>query len=367
MKNESELQGGRYLNKLPDHAQKPAVLLVGNFLSSTRGIRTVCEDLAERLVASNWQVLTTSAISGRLNRLLDMMTTVWCKRRQYLAAQVDVYSGAAFLWAEAVGWMFDRMGKPYILTLHGGNLPAFARQWPKRVRRLLSNATVVTAPSCYLIKQMALYRTDIRLLPNPLNLCAYRFKLRKQPRPHLIWLRAFHEIYNPSLALKVLAILIAHFPDIRLTMVGPDKGDGSLRQTRQTAIELDILDRIDFIGGVPKAEVPRLMNRGDIFLNTTNVDNTPRSVLEAMACGLCIVSTNVGGIPYLLEHEHEALLVPPNDPEAMAAAVYRILIDSVLAERLSNNGREKTKQFDWSVILPLWEKLFMAVTNGRIS
>ncbi len=49
---------------------------------------------------------------------------------------------------------------------------------------------------------------------------------------------------------------------------------------------------------------------GDIFLNTTNVDNAPVTVVEAMACGLCIVSTDAGGVPDLVEDEHEALLVP---------------------------------------------------------
>jgi glycosyltransferase involved in cell wall biosynthesis len=99
------------------------------------------------------------------------------------------------------------------------------------------------------------------------------------------------------------------------------------------------------------------MNRGDIFLNTTNVDNTPISVIEAMACGLCVVSTNVGGLPYLLENEEDALLVAPGDPEAMATAVRRLLTDAELAERLSRNARRKAEQFDWSVILPRWQAL----------
>jgi glycosyltransferase involved in cell wall biosynthesis len=99
-------------------------------------------------------------------------------------------------------------------------------------------------------------------------------------------------------------------------------------------------------------------------LNTTNVDNTPISILEAMACGLCVVSTSVGGIPYLLEHEHDALLVPPNDPEAMAIAVRRLLTEPGLAERLSRNGRQKAEQFDWSIILPQWEALLISVAQG---
>jgi glycosyltransferase involved in cell wall biosynthesis len=82
-----------------------------------------------------------------------------------------------------------------------------------------------------------------------------------------------------------------------------------------------------------------------------------------MACGLCVVSTNVGGIPYLLEHEHDALLVPPDDAEAMAAAVTRLLTEPGLAERLSHNARQKAEQFDWSVILPQLENILITLTT----
>ena len=72
------------------------------------------------------------------------------------------------------------------------------------------------------------YRADLHLLPNALDLNRYRFRLREEPQPRMVWLRAFHEIYNPFLAAEVAALLGDSFPDIRLTMVGPDKGDGSL-------------------------------------------------------------------------------------------------------------------------------------------
>jgi glycosyltransferase involved in cell wall biosynthesis len=257
--------------------------------------------------------------------------------------------------------------KPYVLTLHGGDLPGFARRWPGRVRRLLVSAAVVTTPSRYLREEMQGYRQDmLLLLPNPLNLKAYQFQLREHPRPRLIWLRAFHEVYNPVLALEVLAILASKVPDIHLIMVGPDKGDGSLSKTRRSARELGLEERISFTGQVSKQDVPLWLNKGDIFLNTTNVDNTPVSVLEAMACGLCVVSTEVGGIPYLLENGRDALLVPPGDPEAMAAAVDRILQQPTLAGSLSLRARRKVEQFDWGIILPQWEELLIATAKRAI-
>ncbi|MGH9766394.1 MAG: glycosyltransferase family 4 protein [Blastocatellia bacterium] len=339
---------------------KPRILIVGNLLSATLGVRSVSEDLAARLSSAGWNVLTTSESRGRLPRLLDMVMTVWRRRREYDVANVEVFSGPAFCWAEVVCFLLRRFGKPYILTLHGGNLPDFARRYPRRVRRLLQSARFVTTPSGYLLDRMSVYRSDLILAPNPLNLEAYQFRRRARASPKLVWLRAFHKIYNPTLAPRVVRQLAGDFPEIHLDMIGPDKGDGSAKEVRQIISELEISRRISQIGVVAKNQVPRYLNLGDVFLNTANVDNTPVSVLEAMACGLCVVSTNVGGIPYLLEHERDALLVPPDDCQAMAAAVRRILTSPQFAKMLSQNARKKAEQHDWLVILPQWERLFEA-------
>jgi glycosyltransferase involved in cell wall biosynthesis len=252
--------------------------------------------------------------------------------------------------------------KPYALTLRGGNLPVFAQGSGKRVQRLLQSASVVTTPSAYLFEQMRPYRQDLVLLPNPLDLAKYPFTHRKHPAPNLVWLRAFHDIYNPSLAVRVVALLAKDFPAVRLVMSGPNKGDGSRESTMDLVLKLGVLERVTCLGGIPKDDVPHRLHQGEIFLNTPRVDNTPVSVLEAMACGLCIISTNVGGIPYMLEDEYDALLVPAGDPAAMAKAVQRLLTEDGLAERLSGNARRKAEQFDWSNILPIWERLLTGVS-----
>src|SRR5215813_8189901 len=132
---------------------KPRVLIVGNLLSSTLGVRSVSEDLAARLSAAGWELITTSEKPGRLARLIDMALTVWRRRKEYEVANVEVFSGLAFRWAQIVCFLLRRLGKPYVLTLHGGNLPNFARRRPGRVRRLLKSARFVTTPSRYLIEQ----------------------------------------------------------------------------------------------------------------------------------------------------------------------------------------------------------------------
>ena len=339
-------------------AGRPGILLLGNFLSKAGGSRHVCEELADRLTRAGWSVRTASHKRPKLPRLLDMTGAVWRGRRKEEVVHVDVFSGEAFLWAAAMVGLLRSLGKRYLLTLRGGSLPEFAARWPVAVRRILAGADAVTVPSGFLLREMRPYRADLILLPNPLDLSSYPHRHRRRAAPRMIWLRAFHETYNPSLGPRVLALLAREFPGISLTMIGPDRGDGSLARTREKAAELGVSDRLRIVEGIPKSEVGRNLAEADVFLNTTNVDNAPVSVLEAMACGLCVVSTNVGGMPDYLRDEAEGLLVPPGDPEAMASAVRRLLADSELAARLSRGGRARAEAMDWSIILPRWESLF---------
>ena len=340
------------------------VLFVGSFRSTTNGPRGVCEELAARLRQAGCPVMTTSSKRARFARLADMVGTAWRERRRYGVAQVDVFSGAAFVWAEAVCAALHLARKPYILTLHGGNLPRFARRHSARVRRLLRSAAVVTTPSRFLLERLAEYRPDLRFIPNGLELAAYVPRHRTTVAPRLVWLRAFHRIYNPSLAIRILPMLVTRHPDVTLTMIGDDKGDGSRQAAERLAVDLGVRARVQFHAAVPKTDVPAALNRADIFLNTTDVDSAPVTVVEAMACGLCVVTTNVGGIPHLVAHEREALLVPPDDPRAMADAVLRIIDEPTLASRLSHQGRAQAERFDWSPIIAEW-RLLLASTASR--
>jgi glycosyltransferase involved in cell wall biosynthesis len=341
--------------------QARSALLVGNFGPTSNRLGL---ELAERLRTRDWNVSTTSLAHSPLRRTADIAATVLAQRHRYTVAQVDVYSGPAFRWAELACALLQRLDKPYVLTLHGGALPRFGRWYPRRVDRLLNSARVVTTPSPYLQREMAGFRSDLLLLPNARDLTCFRPRVLRKAAPRLVWLRRFVEIYNPAMAVQVLALLVQRYPEATLTMVGPDGGDGTLRATQRLAQELGVADRVQFPGAASRSEVPAHLEAGDIFLNTTNVDNTPLSVLEAMAAGMCVVSTNVGGLPDMLRHEGDALLVPPENPEAMAGAVERILQEPSLAERLSGAARSTVSHYDWETVLPLWEALLSGLLGG---
>ena len=319
------------------------------------------EDLADRLRGPVDGMVCVSHHRTGWSRGVHLVWTAVLRRRDYDLAVVDLYSGRAFLWGEVAAGLLRALGCPFVFVLRGGGLPAFAQRHPGRMRRCLRKADAVIVPSPFLLERMRPYRDDLQMLPNALDIPRYHFRLRAPPQPKLMWLRAFQKHYNPTVAAKVLARLLPEFPGLHLSMVGPDKGDGTWQQLERTARELGVATHLSLPGGVAKQDVPGWLNRGDIFLNTTDVDNTPVSVLEAMACGLCVVSTDVGGTPYLVEHEREGLLVPRDDPAAMADAVRRLLRERELAARVSQNGRNKVEQFDWTLVMPQWEALLSSL------
>jgi len=356
-------------SRRPLESPNMSVFIVGNFLSAGgHGSPQYCECFAKNLALCGYRVLRASTKRTRVLRIADMLFTAVRYRREYAAAQISVFSGPAFFWAEAVAWTLRRLGKPYALTLHGGNLPAFARRWPGRVRRLLDSAKAVTSPSRYLIQAMKSYCPRLCYVPNAICVGNYAYRDHQPARLGLIWLRAFHEIYNPVMAVRVLSALLPEYPHVRLTMAGSDKLDGSFERTRAEVSAMRLGGRVSFPGLVPKQDVPGVLSQNDIFINTANIDNTPVSVIEALACGLPVVSTNVGGMPYLLEHGETGLLVNPGDAEAMAGAIQLLVTTPGLASRLTRNGRKLVETFDWNVVIPLWRRLFdevLAKTGSR--
>jgi len=317
---------------------------------------SVNQGLVGRLREDGHVALLTSVQRNRVAKLLDMGYTLLRRRRDYDITVVDTFSTSALWYARFSGWMAKRLGKKLVLVLHGGELPRVARKSPARLRRLLARADHIVAPSSYLAREVGdAMGVTIDVIHNPVPTRLYPTRVRGPARPRLLWVRNFRELYRPQDAVEVAAQLHAHFPDVSLVMAGPER-DGSQACCRRLARERGV--SAEFPGLVEKDELRRLGDHADIFLNTTTADNTPVSVIEAMAMGLCIVSTNVGGMPDLLRDGETGLLVPPGDPGAMADAVKRVLLDPALARKLSTNAATAARDFDFEEVVPRWYRLF---------
>lgn len=297
-------------------------------------------------------VLTASSKENKLMRLIDMLYTVFTKASRVSVVLLDTYSTQNFYYAVAVGNLCRLLRKPYIPILHGGNLPNRLKRSPSQAKKLFHGAKMNVAPSLYLME--AFQKEGINNLvhiPNSIEIKDYPFLLRKEIKPRLLWVRSFAEIYNPMLALQTLKLLKSKYPEASLTMVGPDK-DGSLQKCKDYSDQNNL--GVEFTGKLTKAEWIKISAENDIFINTTNFDNMPVSVIEAMALGLPVVSTNVGGLPFLINHDNDGVIVEPNDPELFEKAIINLLQNPQKGEYLSNNARKKAESYSWDQIKHLW-------------
>ena len=162
------------------------------------------------------------------------------------------------------------------------------------------------------------------------------------------------------MAIDAFTIIVHQFPQAQLTMVGPDL-DGSMESCKKLATEQGVENKIRFTGKLTKEEWIKLAQDCDIFINTSNFDNQPVSIIEAMALGLLVVSTNVGGVPYLVEHEKTGLLVEKENAAAMSEAMLKLINEDRLVAHLSGNGRKLSEHFDWNNLKHKWAELFNTI------
>jgi len=309
--------------------------------------------LADRWRAEGAEVRTTSGQIGRVRRLADTVVTVARWRHRVDVVVVLVYSGMGFAVAEATTAVARAAGLPVVLWLHGGNLPDFAAAHPRRVKRLLARGAAVVAPSPFLAEAAAAMECRAEVIPNVIELTTVPWRQHAPASPRLLWMRTFHPIYDPELAVRALARLRRNHPQATLTMAGQEKG--SLADVRRLVVELGLGEAVTFPGYIADADKADVFDRHDVFVNTNRVDNTPVSVIEAMASGLAVVTTDAGGLPYLVTDGVSGIVVPVGDDEALAAAIGRVVDDPGLAATLGRGGRSVAESCGWDRVGPLWE------------
>ena len=106
------------------------------------------------------------------------------------------------------------------------------------------------------------------------------------------------------------------------------------------------------------AQVVEVYNSHDIFLNASEIDNQPLSLLEAFACGLPVVTTDAGGIPYMVASGKTALMVPRGDYQQLAERALLLLDDPVLAQCLIEHAREECRKYEWASVRRHWLNIY---------
>lgn len=337
------------------------IVYIGNILSGHGKSKSFIELLSARL-SSDYKIQVASARRGKLSRLMEMLGIVFRYRKRASVVLIDTYSTSAFWYAFFVAIMCKFFTIPYVPILHGGDLPARYTSSSRVVTFLLKNAATVVSPSQYLLKFFEKNGFQITYIPNFIEIDQYPFAVRQQLRPRLLWVRAFHKIYNPTLAIEVLEWLSKSYPEALLCMIGAFK-DSSIEDVRALITHYKLEARVEITGIMRKQDWVAKAKDFDVFINTTNIDNMPISVIEAMALGLPVVSTNVGGIPYLIEDCKTGLLVEAGNPDEMVIAIERLIREEQFASNLIQSARIMIEHFDWHEVKNSWYQILDRYEN----
>lgn len=334
---------------------KRTLLYIGNKLSKHGYTPTSIETLGLFFEKEGYTVYYASDKKNQFKRFLDMAWSVVKHHKKVDFVLIDTYSTSSFWYTLMVSQLCRFFRLRYIPILRGGNLPQRLDKNPTLCQMIFNHSYRNIAPSGYLMNAFAKRNyPNLVYIPNTIEIENYPFQNREINTPKLLWVRSFAWLYNPTMAIDVLKELQKDYPDASLCMVGPDK-DGSLEQTREYANQQGV--QVQFTGRLSKKEWIKLSESYNMFINTTDFDNTPVSVIEALCLGLPVITTNVGGIPFLLKDNENALLVEAKDTQAMVTAIKKLITQTNLKNTIVDSAYDLAKSFDWETVKKQWEEL----------
>ena len=252
---------------------------------------------------------------------------------------------------------------PCVVSYHGGEAGAFLARSARLVASTLRNAQALTVPSGFLQQVFGRFAIDSRIVPNVVDLTLFNAKPgRTSKAPHVVVPRNLESIYDIPTALRAFAVVRQRLPSATLSVAGSGSELVSLRGLTEA---LGIGSAVTFTGRISREQMAALLAAADLVLNPSTADNMPISILEAMASGVPVVSTSVGGIPYLLDHGRTALLVESGDAIAMANAALQVLQDEVLAARMTEAAHIEVQQYSWPHVRVALEEVYEDVLRSE--
>jgi asparagine synthase (glutamine-hydrolysing) len=280
--------------------------------------------------------------------------SLWRELKDVDLAHIYSASYWSFLLAPLPAWLTARMrGKKTLINYHSGE----ARDHLKRSRvapRVLRKADRVVVPSGYLVDVFREFGLEAQAIANVVDLSQFRYRPRQPLRPHLVCTRGFHPYYGIDVVVRAFADVQKAHPEARLDLVGGGALEGEIREL---VSQLNI-PNVNFVGVVPRSEIGKHYDRADIFVNGSNLDNMPVSVLEAFAAGTPVVTTEPGCMKYFISHERTGLLSPPGNSVILAQNILRVLSDADLAAQLAENAVCELKRYQWAAVREQWLEVY---------
>jgi glycosyltransferase involved in cell wall biosynthesis len=277
------------------------------------------------------------------------------KTNKYDVLHIFSASYYSYLLSAAPAILIGKLyGKKTILNYRSGEAEDHLRNWRWTARPTIRLAHMIVVPSGYLVDVFARFGLRASAIYNIIELDRFRYRERSPLRPVFLASRLLEPLYNVGCVLRAFSVIQKEFPEASLVVAG----DGSERAALENLARELGLRNTEFIGAVPFEKMPEVYDRADIYLNAPNLDNMPSSITECLASGLLVVTTNAGGIPYIVKHEETCLMVERDDHEAMAAAAIRLLKDNDLASEIARRGLESCQKYRWAAVQNAWLSLY---------
>jgi glycosyltransferase involved in cell wall biosynthesis len=236
-----------------------------------------------------------------------------------------------------------------VLNYHSGEAEDHLRRW--RTARLARRFDRIVVPSAYLQRVFASFGLDALAIHNFVNTESIPYRERQTPRPRFLSNRNLEPMYNVACSIRAFARIQSNIPEAELVVAGY----GSQRAPLEALVAQLALRNVKFTGRVTQAEMARMLHEADILLNSPDIDNMPLSVLEAQAAGVAIVSTNTGGIPFIVENGVTGLLVNPRDDAGLAESAMRLLREPGLASGITRQAYEVCMaSYSWNAVRQQW-------------
>lgn len=247
---------------------------------------------------------------------------------------------------------------PYVIYGRGSDV--YLPDWFTKLtaKGILKNASAVIALTKHMKDAMqAIYSRDVIIVPNGINLneIAETEAEGGNPGKKILFVGRLHPVKGTQYLLGAMSIVHRELPEAKLILVG----DGEEREHLETLTDnLGIRECVEFAGGVPHERVEDYMNQAEVFVLPSLSEGFPVTILEAMACGLPVVATRVGGIPDIIEDGTNGYLIDAMNPEQIAEALLKLLQNEELQKDISDKNRETAEKYRWDTVAATLEGIY---------